>query len=309
MAAMPADRDVCWVCGGAGLVLRKRSDVASVTAADFAISDSHYGRTAAIYQCPACGFLQCSDIGDVAAYYRELEDAAYEASRPERCLQARRLLRRLCAALGRDLQGQRLLDVGAGSGPLVEEARALGADCEGVEPSEWLCARAAEHGLDIHHGVLPHPDIRGEFDLVTLVDVIEHVPDPIRLLREVATAARPGGVVVLVTPDVGSVAARLMGWRWWHFRLAHVGYFSAGTIERLCDRAGLQPFHRQRPGWVLPLSYLAERAGRYVPFGAGASPARWMRSVTVPFNLFDSIMLCARRGPAPVGPDRGPETP
>jgi SAM-dependent methyltransferase len=291
---VPTDGRRCRICGGGDLVLRKTSDVDVLAPADFAISDAHYGRTAAIYQCPTCGFLQCSDLGEVAGYYHELQDPAYEASRSERCLQARRLLGRVRATLKRDLRGLRLLDVGAGSGPLVEEALALGARSEGIDPSAWLCARAQERGLAVHCGVLPHPAIGGAFDVVTLVDVIEHVPDPVGVLRQAAAAAKPEGTVVIVTPDVRSLAARLMGWRWWHFRLAHVGYFCLETAERLCVEAGLEPFSVERPGWVLPLSYLAERAARYLPGGGALTSPKWMQSIAVPFNLFDSIMLCAR---------------
>jgi SAM-dependent methyltransferase len=283
----------CWVCDARALVLKKPSDVSAMQPEDFAISDARYGRTAAVYQCQDCGFLECADMSDVVSYYEALEDRAYMASRPERLLQARRLLQDVARMTGCDLRGLRLLDVGAGSGPLVEEALAGGVRAEGVEPSQWLCARATALGLPVHHGVLPHRDVSGPFDVVTLVDVIEHTTDPVSLLRHAAAEVAPGGVVVLVTPDVSSVAARLLGWRWWHFRLAHVGYYSRGTLERLCQRAGLRAASIGRPGWVLPLPYLLERVERYLPFRLPR--VRRLASVAVPFNLRDSILLIARR--------------
>ena len=65
---------------------------------------------------------------------------------------------------------------------------------------------------------------------MTLVDVIEHVADPLALLRGARDYVAPGGLVLLVTPDVDSVAARLFGKRWWHLRLAHVGYFNRRSL-------------------------------------------------------------------------------
>jgi SAM-dependent methyltransferase len=289
----------CWVCDADALALRKPSDVTHLTSADFAISDGRYGRTTAIYQCRSCGFLQCAETREVDSYYRELEDPAYVDSGPERSMQARRLLQLISRLLGRSLSGWRLLDIGAGGGFLVEEARAIGAHAEGVEPSAWLCARARGRGLPVHHGLLPHPDVRGHFDLVTLVDVIEHAPEPLDLLRQAAAAVKPGGFVILVTPDVTSVAARLLGWRWWHFRVAHVGYFSPLTLERLLRRAGLASFRSARPGWVLPLSYLLERVESYLPRGIRLPGARRLTSISIPFNLRDSILVCARPVSAP----------
>jgi SAM-dependent methyltransferase len=282
------------VCDADALALEKPSDVTRLTPADFAISDGHYGRTTAIYQCRSCGFLQCAETQDVVSYYQELEDPAYVESGPERAMQARGLLRLISRLLERSLGGLRLLDVGAGGGFLVEEARAIGVRAEGVEPSAWLCAQARGRGLPVHHGLLPHPDIRGPFDLVTLVDVIEHAPDPVHLLRQAAAAVKPGGFVVVVTPDVTSLAARLLGWRWWHFRVAHVGYFSPQTLERLLKRAGLASFRSARPGWVLPLSYLLERVESYLPRAIRLPRARRLTSISIPFNLRDSILVCAR---------------
>src|SRR5258708_36021842 len=101
--------------------------------------------------------------------------------------------------------GGRLLDIGAGTGVLLEEAARMGYDAQGVEPSAWMCARCKEKGLRIHRGVFPHPSVTGSYDVVTLVDVLEHVPNPVGLLREIAQVLNPQGVAVVVTPDLGSL--------------------------------------------------------------------------------------------------------
>lgn len=283
----------CWVCGSRDLVLRKPSDMMDLHPADFAISDAHYGRTGAIYQCQACGFLECPEVPDVVRFYEALEDPSYVASRPSRCLQARNLLRAVSRLTRRPLPGLRLLDVGAGSGPMVEAAREAGMRAEGIEPSVWLRNHAVQRGLPVHLGVLPHPDVRGLYDVVTLVDVIEHTTDPRQLLEQAARLLAPGGVVVLVTPDVSSVPASILGWRWWHFRAAHVGYFNRSTLSELCARAGLAVVRQARPWWVLPLPYLLERAGRYLPVRLPRLAS--LERLAVPFNLGDSLLFVARQ--------------
>ena len=69
-----------------------------------------------------------------------------------------------------------------------------------------------------------------------------------------------------------------MGWRWWHFRVAHVGYFSHATLDGSGARR-LTPVAPRRPGWVLPLSYLLERLERYLPSSGCLSRARWIASI------------------------------
>jgi SAM-dependent methyltransferase len=195
-----------------------------------------------------------------------------------------------------------LLDVGAASGLLVAEARARGLDAVGVEPSGALRDTArARHGVELLAGVLPHPALDGRrFDLVFLVDVLEHVADPIGLLRECARRLAPAGILVVVTPDAGSVAARLLGRRWWHFRLAHVGYFNRRSLARAVERAGLVTVAVRRAKWYFAVDYLATRLEEYLPLGwltrlarrSGAGRALFSR--TVPLDLRDSFLLLLR---------------
>lgn len=95
-----------------------------------------------------------------------------------------------------------LLDVGAGSGILVEEALELGFAAKGIEPSGSLQATAVQRGLPVTHGVLPNSEVAGPFEVVTLIDVIEHVPDPVDLMRRIKSVMAPDGICVVVTPDV-----------------------------------------------------------------------------------------------------------
>jgi len=227
--------------------------------ADFKITDSCYGRTAAIYRCAACHFRQATDIPDVLRFYELLEDPEYERTRGARALQARKLLGRLRHYGG----GGSLLDVGAGSGILVEEALLLGFAAEGVEPSSWLCAQSTARRLPIHHGAFPHSEVRGPYDVVTIIDVIEHVSDPIGLLKAAKLIMRPGAVGLVVTPDVGSLMARLMGHRWWHYRVAHIGYFDRHSLGEALKRSGLEPIAWERASWYFPADYLATRLLSY----------------------------------------------
>ena len=134
------------------------------------------------------------------------------------------------------------------------------------------------------------------FDLVTLVDVIEHVTDPVGLCRDAAARLAPGGRIVVVTPDVESIAARVLGRRWWHFRVAHIGYFSPRSFSRAAERAGLRVVDRERARWYFPVGYLVDRTREYLPIPslpallAGANVVSRLREMVVPLNLFDSTV-------------------
>jgi len=255
----------------------------------FAITDAHYGATGELFRCEDCGFLQCSALEGVLGYYEDLEDREYDEGREERGLQMRKILEQV-----RQLEsGRRLLDVGAGSGILVEQALEMGYRSAGVEPSRWLQQAADQRDLPVVLGTLPHPAVHGPFDVVTVIDVIEHVSDPVALLAEARRLLGPEGLVVIVTPDVGSFAARLMGWKWWHFRVAHIGYFDRKTLGLALEKAGLRIVKLTRPNWYFRADYLWERLNSYLPGALRLPRLPFLKKFTIPLNLGDSFLaLC-----------------
>lgn len=278
----------CWVCGSRSLKLAKKGDLRGALDSDAVkITDARYGCTADIYRCEDCGFLECPNLHEALSLYEGMDDEDYEKTRAERALQARRLL----GTLGRLLPSGKLLDVGAGSGILVNEARELGYDAIGIEPSAPLQRRAASHNLPILHGVLPHANIEGPFDAVILNDVIEHVSDPVGLLREAARLMHADGICAVVTPDVSSIAARLLGWRWWHFRTAHIGYFNKRTLMRAASQAGLKPVRLMRPTWYFSARYLLIRLLSYLPPVLRFPVSPLFDRIVLPLNLFDSLLI------------------
>ncbi|MBL0926396.1 MAG: class I SAM-dependent methyltransferase [Phycisphaerales bacterium] len=302
-----ADRP-CPVCGAAGAPLfRTRGIDRALAPEDFRVTDSRYGVTLTLFRCGTCRFIFAagSEIQELVSLYERLEDPEYEITQ-----QSRRLQMRWIVAASRLAHpgATSLLDIGAGAGLLAAEAAAAGLRAEGVEPSRSLVEAASRlHGIALHQGLYPHPATAGRrFDLVTLVDVIEHVADPVALLRQAAGALAHGGRMIVVTPDAASLAARMLRRRWWHYRLAHVGYFDLSNLTRAAERAGLVRVDAFRARWFFPVSYLAERMERYAPIGRlnrfceRVPPLRWLRRRIVPLNLFDSwVVVLALRDPPP----------
>ena len=99
--------------------------------------------------------------------------------------------------------GIKLLDGGCAAGQFVKMARDAGFDATGVDQSPGALAYASEHfGLDLIRGdieKIPVPD--NSFDVVSLLEVFEHIADPMRALNEIKRILRPGGTVFIETPN------------------------------------------------------------------------------------------------------------
>src|SRR5690606_13692892 len=135
------------------------------------------------------------------------------------------------------------------AGFFLRVMRDAGHDVRGVEVSAAIAAAARrELGDDrVFVGMLDDVPAdrpgyaRGSFDLVTLSDVVEHVPDPQRLLREARAMLKPGGHLLIETQNVDSWFARLLGPRWHHYKHEeHIYHFNPPTIRRLLDQADFE---------------------------------------------------------------------
>jgi 2-polyprenyl-3-methyl-5-hydroxy-6-metoxy-1,4-benzoquinol methylase len=155
----------------------------------------------------------------------------------------------------------RLLDVGAGAGILMAQARRLGWDVSGVELSEFGPGFAMRHfGLDIVQGTLERASFRdAEFDAVILQDTIEHLAEPFRILEIVRRLLRPGGVVVISTPNFDSLSRRAAGKNWKYISpCEHLVLFNSPSLRRILKRAGFQVDRmRTTPPYTAPSARIA----------------------------------------------------
>ena len=111
--------------------------------------------------------------------------------------------------------GGTLLDVGCGSGGFLQIARACGWDVVGLDPDSKAVANCQSLGLNaIHGGVEYFDDQSAMFDVITLNHVIEHVHDPISVLKACYRLLKPGGQLSLETPNIDSLVHRRYGKNW-----------------------------------------------------------------------------------------------
>ena len=236
--------------------------------------------------------MQCHDVGEVLSFYEQLVDKIYEQGRQERKVMQRNFLKSL-----KNFQPHgRLLDIGSGSGMLVEEALKMGYQAEGVEPSRYLQMLAQDHKLPVQLGAFPHVKLNPPpYDVITMMDVIEHLHNPMHILSKVKTMLSDTGVGLIATPDVGSFSAKIFGFKWWHYRTAHICYFDLKTLTLALERTGLKPLKVFRPAWHFTLEYLIIRLNRYLsPFIRLPSP-KFLGKFAVPLYLRDSLLIIFKK--------------
>jgi SAM-dependent methyltransferase len=150
----------------------------------------------------------------------------------------------------RDLKKQfpnrgRLLEVGCSYGGFLAEARRDGWEVAGVELSETAACYARDKlNLRVFTGSLHDQlqQLEAPYEVVALFHVIEHVPDPVQLLEQCRKLIRPGGLLVLKTPNVASLIARITKATWqWVSPPAHLYLYSPKTLALLLEKAGYQP--------------------------------------------------------------------
>ncbi|MGN6609279.1 MAG: class I SAM-dependent methyltransferase [Jatrophihabitans sp.] len=203
-----------------------------------------------IVQCERCGLVFVSPRLRPDALGRLYGDPAYhggmyDGSRGAMALQRTWMAGRLDVArraLGRDVAGARLLEIGAGRGMFLAAAREQGFDVIGVELSEDAAAHArSTYGVTVHSTQLEDAPLDGRFDVVCAWDTVEHVPDPVDFWRTVASLLAPGGVVLFSTPYFSSLPARLLRTRWWTLKPAeHIWQFTPRTHRTVAAAGGLQ---------------------------------------------------------------------
>jgi SAM-dependent methyltransferase len=209
-----------------------------------------------IIDCEICGFKHALPLPDPAALAQEYAENYYRAEKPDfiahasedqdwfALAQADRLqaFERLLG-LGR----RRLLDIGCGPGFFLKTAITRGWQGSGIEPSRQAAAHARGLGADVTEGFFgpATASALGRFDAVNLTNVLEHVPDPIRILMLARDLLDAGGVLCVGVPNdfspfqvAAQAAADLEDW--WVAPPHHLNYFDFKSLSALLARLGFE---------------------------------------------------------------------
>jgi SAM-dependent methyltransferase len=200
-------------------------------------------------------------------------------------------------------KGDRVLDIGAGTGAFVAAANAASWNATGIEPHQGFAAFAREHyGAHIHATTLeaaPLPD--AHFDLVTSSHVFEHLRNPLDAFRRVHRLLREGGIFHVGVPDIADPRRTPIA----RFHFGHVHGFTRETLTMMALKAGFEPIpEANTEGPVLLLRRLPAAVADWLCFPDHANQMRrffaehtlWRHLTSpVPYQRFMQRMRRFRR--------------
>jgi len=261
-----------------------------------------------LYSVNGCNILRCRNCGlgkaetcafDPASYYTSKYFSGQESDGYADYKTAEPVLRkefaRTVAFIRQWCNGGRLLEVGCAYGFFLHEAKKY-FDVSGIELAADAATYCQRSGLSVLHGVADettlHRDERA--DVIVMLDVIEHLPDPRGTLALLGRHLEPGGIMVITTGDFGSVVARLSGKHW---RLMtppqHLWFFGRESMVRFAESLDLSIEHLDHPSKIVPLSLIMFQLRRMLLASVPVQlPAA---GLGLPVNLFDAMRVVLRK--------------
>jgi len=167
----------------------------------------------------------------------------------------------MVSKLGALPQGTRVLEIGGGEGHFVNELLTTHPNCSVtlVEPqadrSRFPAEKVTIHNMLVEEWMTSQTPI--QYDAVVAMDLIEHLRHPVDVIQQVvATRLKPGGTLIITTPDAGSLFRKTMGRFWPHYKVEHLTYPSHKALRRLANATGLRVVELHGLAKPLQIGYL-----------------------------------------------------
>ena len=293
-------RTACPLCHSENVKPFKKGtfDPEKINSSDFKITDSNYGSMWTFFSCKKCGFVFANPYvpeEKIIEFYSQLEDYEYSSEAEGRAKNFKTILKRLNKI---EKPGNTLLDVGAASGIFLDLCQKEGYESSGIEPSRFLVDEAERlYGLKLFQGTIDDFKPQKKFAVITLLDIIEHLTDPGKFMTKILPMLEDKGVLIFVTPDINSFAARFAGKRWWHYRTAHVNFFNLKSITYLLEKHNCKIIKRKRYAWNFSLYYLLTRIFPSFKKKKPGTLQKIIKSINLKLQLFDSWEIYAEKNP------------
>jgi SAM-dependent methyltransferase len=198
-----------------------------------------------------------------------------------------RRLERLENRMGGAHPGSRLLEVGCGAGILLQEARRRGWRADAIELAPELAARARRNNPDARIATADIQTLEPQgppYDAAIALDVLEHVLEPLTMVENCRELLRPGGLLLLQTPNTRSLRARIQGGTWDMLDPdQHLNLFSPDALRVLLTTVGFE------------ILEMTTASGSGQEKGAEAWLARFKESLLGVLDLGNALVVVARR--------------
>ncbi len=156
------------------------------------------------------------------------------------------------------------LDIGCAAGYFLQVLDENGWEVEGIELENEMCTCVTDKGYRVYDTPLEYFEKENKYDLITLFDVFEHLPNLHTNIKKLTKILADNGSIALVTPDYNSLQRKLLGKRWFQFKpREHIQYFTLQTLEKAITPLGLHVVHHSASGQFADTSFLFNRLKRY----------------------------------------------
>ena len=270
----------CNLCGSTGFTLFLKSSINTSHNSTIYSTTSQAISGEDLISCSLCGLIFVYPMPErkkLISQYKATVEEKYLKEVRARSVTFRKILKHIQMILQNDStivvnkrrvkfmdKPLKLLDVGAGAGFLVKEAQIAGFDAYGIEPNKFLASWGQKHlGARILNGSFEEMGMNRSYDLVTFVDVLEHMTDPKAALEKTHKLLKKGGLVVINYPDIKSSLAKIFGKNWWFIVSGHLYYFDRQTIKKMLKVVGFEIISDKKHFQTFSLAYLIRQIGRY----------------------------------------------
>jgi len=289
----------CVLCGSTEAALLYPANVTGETSvSEFSCTSGGLARHDDIVRCLECGMTSSrpADTPErIVENYTAMVDEQYLSEEQGRRELFRWVIDRLDGYL---LPGRRLLEVGSNAGLFLSVAEQAGWDAKGIEPSHW----AVETGrrlfdVDLEQGTVETLDAEpGSRDAVVMLDVLEHLVDPLDTLRRLRGVLHDEGMLALSTVNVAGLHARMRHGSWPWFIRPHLHYFTPETLDMMLHKAGFTMVEWRVVPRTFHASYIAGRlASSHGAAGRAAQHVTHVVDPRVPVGwLGDVVFVLAR---------------
>jgi 2-polyprenyl-3-methyl-5-hydroxy-6-metoxy-1,4-benzoquinol methylase len=156
------------------------------------------------------------------------------------------------------------LDVGCAAGYCLELMKARGWKANGLELDEEMCISLKGKGFNISQSLLEDFKTENSFSVITLFDVIEHIPNIDKAFSKLNSLLTKDGVVIMVTPNYKSFQRKLLGKKWFQYKpIEHIQYFDKKSLSALAERNGLKIVYQTKCGQYADTQFLLNRLNYY----------------------------------------------
>lgn len=262
-------RKVCEACLGQHLVSYQLSSkiIAGLEENELKVTSKDYSQCLEMLMCQNCSLIQSKYIpsqNEVTKLYSDIADDDYLRDSTPRGTsnfsQVIPIIERFSTG-----HSTKIIEIGAGSGSLVHQIKMIYPHTTGIEPNKRFCNYAFDH-YHLKLDSIGYEKIKPQkrFQVIIALDVIEHVVSPSEFLKKMHSILDENGILIIGTPNISSVTARLLKKKWWHIRPPHIFYFSDKSFHQLSSGNGLKVIMKKNFTWTFSVGYLLDLLQNFI---------------------------------------------